>query len=109
MAEIEKIGEESFIAFDKKNISKVPHVAGIIELANLEREVIYIDSSPDINKKLFELIDSYDPCLDNAKFYRIEINPGVDQGLLKAFQRYKEAHENHIPRCNRMDPTRRVK
>ncbi len=35
MVEIEKIGEESFISFDKKNISKVPHVAGVEEHQNL--------------------------------------------------------------------------
>jgi len=109
MVEIEKIGEESFIPFDSKNISKVPKVAGVIELADLSREIIYIDSSPDINKRLFELVESYDPCLEATRFFRIEINPSVEEGLLKAFHRYKENHDNKTPRCNRIDPTRRIK
>ena len=59
MTEIEKIGEENFIDFDPKAVSKVPHAAGIIELADITREVIYIDASPDINKKMFELCEKY--------------------------------------------------
>lgn len=109
MTEIEKIGEESFITFDAKNISKVPHVAGVIELADIGREVIYLDSSPDLNKRLFELLDSFDPCLDQVKFFRIEINPNVEEGLMKAFYLYKENHDNKIPRCCKFDPTRRIK
>ena len=109
MTEIEKIGEENYNDFDPKTISKVPHVAGIIELADIAREVIFIDASPDINKKLFELINSYNPCLEKVKFFRIEINPGVDEGLLKAFTRYKAENNGMIPKCNKVDPTRRIK
>lgn len=109
MVEIEKIGEENLVNFDPKNISKVPHAAGVIELANIAREVIYIDASPDLNKKLFELVNSFDPCLAKVKFYRIEINPNIDEGLLKTFMRYKEENDNKIPRCNWADPTQRIK
>jgi len=109
MTEIEKIGEESFINFDPKNISKVPHVAGVIELADIQRDVVYLDSSPDLNKRLFELLNSFDPCLQVVKFFRIAINPNVEEGLLKAFYQYKENNDNKIPRCCKADPTRRIK
>lgn len=109
MTEIEKIGEENFSDFDPKAISKTPHVAGVIELADISREVIFIDASPDINKKLFDLLSSYNPCLDKVKFYRIEINPGVDEGLIKAFTKYKAANNGQIPKCNKVDITRRIK
>ncbi|MBU1149201.1 hypothetical protein KKI23_03865 [Patescibacteria group bacterium] len=109
MVEIEKIGEESWQDFDAKLISQVPHAAGLIELADIKREVIYLDGGPDLNKKLFELLETYNPCLDDVKHFRVEINPNVDESYLKSFKKYKEENDNKIPRCNRSDPTRKLR
>jgi len=96
---------DDFTAFTFQNVSQVPHLAGVFQLADKTRDVIYIAKAQDLKNDLLEIFDSSLPCFLDAKFYGLEINPEIDAGYRKLFRKHKADHRGRKPRCNSDDPT----
>lgn len=96
---------EEFSTFTFQMVSQIPHSAGVFELANPKREVIYIGKAEDLKNDLLGIFGSYNPCFTAVKYYRIEMNPEIDAAYRRLFRAYKEDHNERLPKCNDSDPT----
>lgn len=108
MARLESLREE-WVKLEIGKLTQLPSAAGVFELGDINREVIYIGTARDLNKDLLPYLSSDNGCLRQAKYFRVSINPELQRGELYLFKRYKEDNDNRIPRCNRRDPTRLIR
>lgn len=81
------------------NLQQVPAQEGVYELANGSYSIIYIGRSDDLNRRLREHLNTADPCLKAAAFFRFEVtwrSEAREQELLTEYIRLY----GMLPPCN---------
>lgn len=94
---------------DPKAVQRVPDKAGVYELGNENKTVIYIGQASGgrlrerigdhVNESVNECIKMY------AVFFRYRTTRAYIEAERELFREYKERHSGKIPSCNTQDPS----
>lgn len=96
-----------FHLWNKEQVKKVPKKPGVYGLYSKQRDLIYVGSSGNINKRLMHYLRSEfmddDPCKRYTAYFTVELTPRFIQregSILREYVR-KEAK---LPVCNDLIP-----
>jgi len=83
---------------DQTNLQNVPAEKGVYELG-IVGEITYIGQSQNLNERLQQHLNSTDPCISSAKFFRYYQTQNPEKEEEDALANYKKRN-GKIPRCN---------
>ncbi len=81
------------------NVQLVPAQEGIYELANGSYSIIYIGRSDDLSRRLRDHMNTSDPCLKAAAFFRFEVTSRSEERERELLDEYYRQY-GQFPRCN---------
>jgi len=63
---------KEWLRFNRENMVSVPEVDGVFELGDEEGKIIYIAGTPNLRHSLEDKLNSDNPILRKAKFFRYQ-------------------------------------
>ena len=94
---------------DREAVRRIPRRAGVYELANKYRTVIYIGHAKggNLQRRIRDHTHEYaNDCIHrNAVYFRCMVMRAYATGERSLFKEYKAKHNNQIPSCNTRDPS----
>jgi len=95
--------------YSSETIKRIPQKAGVYELGNKYKTVIYIGkaSGGRLRERVSEHIgDKVNQCIrKNAEWFRYAATKAFTTEERSLFKEYKKSHHGKIPPCNIQDPS----
>ena len=91
--------ETRLIPLNYSNITLVPSVEGVYELANSSQQIIYIGRSDNLQRRLNEHLNTTDPCIKSAAYFRFEKTYRSEQRERELIDHFRRLN-GRLPRCN---------
>ena len=81
------------------NIQNVPVREGVYELSDTNKTIIYIGRSDNLQDRLHQHLNTTDPCIVNAKYFRYEVTWNSENRETELLEEFKRRN-GRLPRCN---------
>ena len=93
-------GIADWIEFNARNISHVPNVPGIYELADITRRIVYINKAAKLSMALTDINANPTICLRSVRYFRVALNPNLLDGLKARLLAFRDSTSEAHPKCN---------